>query len=156
MITFSWRSIPTPTEEKDILEVFLSSFLPQGRASEEYLSDYFYQKIIPRLRYGNMVSAAFDGNIWVAFAIFEKWDERSYYLAEMAVLPDYQRQGIGKKLVFSILEKEPTTQKILLVTEELNRWSQSFYEKIGFIPSSFQHPDYPKQFIGYEFCLASS
>ena len=80
-----------------------------------------------------------------------KWEGQSYYLAEMAVLPEYQCQGIGKKLVFSIFDKDPNAKKILLVTKKDNKGSQSFYEKIGFKHSSFQHPNYSKDFIGYEF-----
>jgi ribosomal protein S18 acetylase RimI-like enzyme len=86
----------------------------------------------------------------IGFAIFEKWGGQNYYLAEMAVLPEYQRRGIGKQLVFSIFDKDQAAEKILLVTEKSNTWSQSFYEKIGFKHSSFQHPDYPENFIGYE------
>ena len=87
----------------------------------------------------------------VAFAIFEKWEAQSYYLAEMAVLPGYQQKGIGKQLVFSIFAEDPEAKKILLVTEKNNRWAQAFYEKIGFKASPFQHPNYPKDFTGYEF-----
>lgn len=70
----------------------------------------------------------------------------------MAVLPEYQRRGIGRQLVFSIFDQDQDVEKILLVTGKDNTSAHSFYEKIGFKPSSFLHPDYPENFIGYEFC----
>lgn len=143
--------LTAPIQTEQVFNVFLFAFLPQGRATAEQLSAYFNKKIIPRLEKGKLIYSAFDNDKMIGFAIFEPWDDQSYYLAEMAVLPNYQRKGIGKQLVFSIMQKELTVRKILLVTEKANLWSQSFYEKIGFKRSSFQHPDYPENFIGYEF-----
>jgi ribosomal protein S18 acetylase RimI-like enzyme len=141
----------SPIQREQLLDVFLSAFLPQARFTTEELSHYFNQKIVPRLEKGQLVHTVFDQDRVVGFAIFENWDEQSYYLAEMAVSPEYQRQGIGTKLVFSIFDQHPEAEKILLVTEKRNLWAQSFYEKIGFKRSSFEHPDYPEHFIGYEF-----
>ncbi len=61
------------------------------------------------------------------------------------------QQGLGKKLIFSVFEKDPTIQQILLVTERANIPAQSFYEALGFTHSSFEHPDYPKGFMSYEY-----
>lgn len=74
----------------------------------------------------------------IGFAIFEKWEGPNYYLAEMAILPEYQKQGIGKRLVFSIFDRDETVQKILLVSEKGNTLAQSFYEKIRFRRSFFR------------------
>lgn len=150
MILFTWLLLITPIQTEELFEIFLSAFLPQGRSTAEQLSDYFNKKISPRFQNGNPIYVAFDNDKMIGFAIFEKWEGQDYYLAEMAVLPAYQRRGIGKQLVFSIFEKDQNAKKILLITEKGNTWSQSFYEKIGFKPSSFHHPDYPENFIGYE------
>jgi len=151
MILLTWILLVTPPQTEQFLHVFLSAFLPQGRLNTLQLSSYFEKKIMPRLEAGQWSIVALDKDKIVGFAIYEKWDEKSYYLAEMAVLPEYQRQGIGKQLVFSIFDQDQDAEKILLVTEKGNQWSQAFYEKIGFKHSSFQHPDYPENFIGYEF-----
>jgi ribosomal protein S18 acetylase RimI-like enzyme len=152
MVILTWLLLTNPIlQTESILDVFLKAFLSQGRLDIEQLSDYFYSKIKPRLEENQLTVAAWDQDKLIAFAIFEKWEEQSYYLAEMAVLPEYQRKGIGKQLVFSVLDKDQETRKILLVTEKDNSWSQAFYERIGFKPSSFQHPNYPENFIGYEF-----
>lgn len=43
-------------------------------------------------------------------------------------------------------------EKIVLITEIANTWSQSFYEAIGFKRSAFMHPDYsPDEFTGFEY-----
>ena len=153
MVIFTWLLLISPIQSEQLLDVFLSAFLAQNRLNTEELSSYFDKKIMPRFeKQGQLIHVAYDKEKIVGFAIFEKWEGQSYYLAEMAVLPEYQRQGIGKQLVFSIFDKDQAAEKILLVTEKDNIWSQSFYEKIGFKHSSFQHPDYPENFIGYEFC----
>jgi ribosomal protein S18 acetylase RimI-like enzyme len=151
MLLFTWMSLVSPLQSKQILDVLLSAFLPQGRESVENLSDYFYEKITPRLAKGHLVHCVFVQDKIVGFIIFKKWEGKSYYLAEMAVLPEYQGQGIGKQLVFSIFDKDQAAEKILLLTEKANKWAQSFYEKIGFERSVFQLPDYPEGFMGYEF-----
>lgn len=152
MVIPTWTLLTNPyLQTESIREVFFTAFLPQGRSNIEQLSAYFHSKIMPRLEKKQLTITSWDQNSLVAFAIFEKWDRQSYYLAEMAVLPEYQRKGIGKQLVFSIFAEDQETRKILLVTEKGNTWSQDFYEKIGFKPSPFQHPDYPANFIGYEF-----
>ena len=128
----------------------MNAFLPHGRSTAEQLSDYYLRKIAPRLEKGQPIYAAFDQDRMIGFAIFEKWEGQNYYLAEMAILPEYQRQGIGKKLVFSILNRDDKAEKILLVTEKGNTSAQAFYEKIGFRRSHFRHPEYT-EFMGYEF-----
>lgn len=151
MIIFTWLVYLTTLQQQEIKEVFIKAFLPQKREPLEAYHAYFEKGFIPRFEKGNLVNAAYSDDKMVGFAIFEKWDDQSYYLAEMAVIPEFQGQGIGKKLVFSILEKDPSINRILLVTEVKNVWSQAFYNKIGFIPSSFKHPDYPENFIGFEY-----
>ncbi len=151
MIAFTWLLFVTSTQVEQLFDVFLSSFLPQDRFNTEELSDYFNKKIVPRLEKGQLIYVALNKEQIVGFVIFEKWEGKSYYLAEMAILPKYQRQGLGKKLVFSILSKDPSADKILLITEIANKSAQCFYEKIGFKHSSFQHPDYPENFTGYEY-----
>jgi ribosomal protein S18 acetylase RimI-like enzyme len=152
VLALTWLVLANPfLQTESILDVFLKAFLPQGRSNVEQLSAYFYDKIKPRLEENQLTVTVWDQDNLVAFAIFEKWEEQSHYLAEMAVLPDYQRQGVGRQLVFSIFDKDWQANKILLVTEKNNKWSQAFYEKIGFKRSSFQHPNYPENFIGYEF-----
>src|SRR5437867_1985234 len=101
MTILTWVLLTTPfLQTEQLLDVFLKAFLPQGRSNFEQLSNYFETKIKTRLNEKQLVLTVWDKDKIVAFAIFEKWEEYTYYLAEMAVIPEYQRQGIGKRLVF--------------------------------------------------------
>ena len=152
MLMLSWLLLVTPLQTEQLYNVFMSAFLAQNRTNAEELSDYFYKKIMPRFETGHLLDIAIDDGRIVGFALFEKWEPQTYYLAEMAILPSYQRQGLGRKLIFSLFDKDPATQKILLMTERRNTLAQSFYENIGFKHSSFLHPDYPPaDFTGYEY-----
>lgn len=150
MIAFTWLLLLTASQIEQVHQVFLSAFLPQGRNDEQTLTGYFNQKIIPRLTDNPLAIAALVEDQIVGFALFENWGNEEYYLAEMAVLPEYQRQGIGKKLTLSIFDKDPVAKKLVIVTDKDNTWARSFYEALGFTPSSFRHPDYPA-FVGYEY-----
>ena len=152
MILITWLMLLSSAQKTEVFDAYLSAFLAQNRLSQEDLTNYFYDKFEPRLDQGGPVCVALkDGKI-VAFSVFEKWEEDTYYLAEMAVAADQQHQGIGKKLVFSIFDKDPSAKRIVLLTERANQDSQAFYKAIGFTPSSFQHPNYsPEQFMGFEY-----
>ncbi|NGX63237.1 MAG: hypothetical protein KR126chlam6_00645 [Candidatus Anoxychlamydiales bacterium] len=150
MIILTWLMLISPIQIEQLSDVFFSACLPLG-SSENHLTNYFEKKILPRIEKNNLFYVALDDDKIIGFAIFEKWEKDSYYLCEMAINPSYQKRGIGKKLVFSIFDKDLTTQNILLVTKIDNLSAQGFYKAIGFKASSFQHPDYPKDFIGFEF-----
>jgi len=154
MILYSWIASIAPLQKEEIFDLFLAAFLPQGRSTKEHLTAYFNQKIAPRFEKGQPTYVAMDKEKIIGFALFQHWDESSYYLAEMALLPEYQGHGVGKKLVFSIFEKNPASKRILLITEKDNHSAQSFYKKIGFQHSSFIHPDYPENFTSYEYHLS--
>lgn len=147
----NWSERLTPIQVEQSFAVFLSSFLTNDRANEVELTRYFRQKILPRFTQGHLIHIAQDQGTIIGFALFEKWEEQVYYLAEMAIEPAYQRKGIGKKLIFSLFQKDPSAKKILLVTMKTNLKAQQFYQAIGFLASDFQHPDYPENFVGYEY-----
>lgn len=151
MVIFAWITPITHEQTEQIFDLFLAAFLPQGRSTKEHLTTYFNQKIAPRFEKGQPTYVAMDKQKIIGFALFQHWDKSCYYLAEMALLPEYQGRGVGKKLIFSIFEKDPATKRILLITEKENRLAQGFYEKVGFQPSSFIHPEYPENFTGYEY-----
>jgi ribosomal protein S18 acetylase RimI-like enzyme len=78
----------------------------------------------------------------VGYAVFEKIDAETIYIAELALMPEIWRQGLGRKMTFAILDKEPTARRIVLVTERINILSQRFYTSLGFKPSSYRHDGY--------------
>jgi len=68
---------------------------------------------------------------------FAAWRDEApgvIYLEELAVHPDYQRFGIGRKLIERAFEeaRENSFKEIVLRTWEKASWAQKFYEKLGF------------------------
>lgn len=62
-------------------------------------------------------------------------DKKEIWLDELSIHPDYQRMGIGTKMlsyVKSELAKEPEEIKFIVLTTERGYPSVSFYEKNGF------------------------
>lgn len=61
-------------------------------------------------------------------------DGRRGYISHTAVSPDYQRQGIGHKLVEATLQalKEQGINKVNLVAFTRNKNGNAFWEKMGF------------------------
>jgi ribosomal protein S18 acetylase RimI-like enzyme len=54
------------------------------------------------------------------------------YIQDILILPDYQRQGIGRTLMNHILEKYQDVRQIILTTD-LTEEQQAFYETLGFV-----------------------
>ena len=81
-----------------------------------------------------VVLAARDRRRVVGFAVMEFYDEHAH-LSLLAVLPGYQRQGIGKQLV-EWLEASARTAGIFAVRLELragNDHARRFYERLGYL-----------------------
>ena len=65
-------------------------------------------------------------------------DRHSVLLVQdLLVRPDYQRQGIGKKLLEEALATFPNVYQRLLVTERSEK-NLSFYQSLGFVELSEQ------------------
>ena len=69
----------------------------------------------------------------VGFAMADVVDEMAY-LAELAVVPNFGRQGIGKRLVESAIAwaRASGFDTLQLVTFAHIPWNAPFYEKLGF------------------------
>ncbi len=61
-------------------------------------------------------------------------DGRRGYIYHTAISPDYQRKGIGRKLVNTAVNalKDEDINKVALVVFEKNSFGNEFWEKIGF------------------------
>ncbi len=129
----------------------------QDRTDEEllaYLESYFDTFIVPRLKEPGLFLFARNENRIVGFALFEKMAEDQIYVAELAIDADFWKQGLGRRLMSAIIEKEPSTKKIFLLTQWLNKGAQGFYEALGYQPSSFTHEGYsPEEYRAYELIL---
>ena len=59
------------------------------------------------------------------------------FVQDLLVRPDYQRRGIGKKLLEKALETFPHVYQRLLVTERSEK-NLAFYQSLGFVELSEQ------------------
>lgn len=76
------------------------------------------------------------------------------HIGHLAIDPNFQGKGFGKRLLFTILEVLPETKKLVLITRKENHGSRAFYKRLGFIPSIFYDDDYDMEaFIGLELAL---
>ena len=55
------------------------------------------------------------------------------FIQDILVLPEYQRKGIGKKLLKTMLEQYPNVYQIQLVTDNTEK-TVAFYKSCGFLP----------------------
>jgi ribosomal protein S18 acetylase RimI-like enzyme len=58
--------------------------------------------------------------------------EELLLIARLYVLPEFQRQGIGKGLIEASCRAFPQAQRVELDVEELNPKGRAFYRKLGF------------------------
>ena len=67
------------------------------------------------------------------------WDGRRIYLHHFGILPEYQKQGLGRKLVEASLEwLREQGQQVKLEVHKENYKAKQLYEKLGF----FAYRDY--------------
>ena len=122
---------------------------------EKWTSDYIedLSKNLEQPDCSLQIVTARKGEIPVGFAIFEmKTYPTSVYLSELIVDPNFQRMGIGKNLVFSVLRRLPELEKIVLVTRKVNFQANAFYPAIGFTSSNYTHVGYdPEVYGSFEF-----
>lgn len=94
-----------------------------------------------------MLEEAIKASLW-QLAIYDKEELVAYirlvgdghsiiFVQDLLVRPDYQRQGIGKKLLEEALATFPNVYQRLLVTERSEK-NLSFYQSLGFVELSEQ------------------
>jgi ribosomal protein S18 acetylase RimI-like enzyme len=98
-----------------------------------------------------LVIAKCKGQI-VGFAGFKETEKPGeIYISQLAVDPAQWHQGIGTRLVFSVKEHFNEIKSLVVIPRKINFIAQKFYQKLGFVESSYMHPGYnPERYIGYE------
>ncbi|MGI6413659.1 MAG: GNAT family N-acetyltransferase [Syntrophomonadaceae bacterium] len=71
-------------------------------------------------------------NLLVA-TIMGTYDGRRGFIYHLAVRPEYQKKGLGKKLLESMINefKKQNVRKINLFVKNDNRWAMEFYQRQG-------------------------
>lgn len=121
------------------------------RWTDDFIENFSKNLELPNCSF-QLATAKKEG-VSIGFAIFEmEGYPNSVYLSELVVDPHFQRQGVGRNLVFSILKKFSETEKIVLITRKANFQACAFYPAIGFVDSDYMHPGYdPRVYKGFEF-----
>lgn len=138
---------------KKLFEVYQntvnSDFKEWTRESKDkwFKDDYsidFWSEILTK---GKLpVFAAFDGNRMIGYAAIEVINFGVAYLGWIAVLKEYQKKGVGRKLIQTVENwcKKEGLHKIELETQIKDL--VSYYEKLGYVSeglrkNSWQHLD---------------
>lgn len=144
--------------EQELQKVYMASF---GKIYKDYWTSELEQRCIDgfnnyigQLKQNDalfLVVAKKDEQVagWILFLC----KEQSAIIELICVNPEYQRQGIGKALIFSIKDYARHIQSLAVVTRKINAVSPIFYENLGFVRTSFMLPEYSADEVqGYE-CL---
>jgi len=118
---------------------------------ETFLNDAFDDEENDFLNDGFRALRIIIDDVQVGYASIDiNQENNEIYLRQVGVLPNYQRKGLGSEVLDHLLEELPDTRKINLVTRRINRVSQDFAKKNGFVESEFLHEHYdPNIYIAF-------
>jgi ribosomal protein S18 acetylase RimI-like enzyme len=90
----------------------------------------YYSGEIHRRAFNNSFTTifAFDGDMLVGFGRAISDGEYQAAIYDVAVIPEYQKKGIGRMIIRSIMERIPGCNFILYSSPD----KEKFYEKLGF------------------------
>jgi len=121
----------------------LSDYRPVTELLQTVLSEQCYEQTMEA--FGRQLSwdselvlvASVDGEI--AGMIIGTIDNNKGYYYRVAVHSDYQRQGIGKKLIRSLRQRfeQRNVSKIMITADEHNEPILSLYESLGYAATDF-------------------
>jgi ribosomal protein S18 acetylase RimI-like enzyme len=127
--------------------------LDKNLTLEERLNNYFQQEeLIPFCQKKIVAIGAFFENHLIGYISCDNPTKLGeLYIRQLAVDTNYWHNGIGKKLVFSVLKLFPSTTCLTLVTRRKNECARIFYTHLGFNESEeYVHPPWDREdFIGY-------
>lgn len=88
---------------------------------------------------------------WALFYI-DKQKQR-VIIEHLSIDPQFWRKGLGKKLIFSLIDYYPKIKSFAVVTRTINNISPKFYTSLGFIKTDFSIAGYTEPMQGYELFL---
>ena len=78
------------------------------------------------------VYGAYDGDKLVGLLRTVGDGETIIYVQDILILPEYQRQGIGRRLLTLVKEKYTHVRAVVLMTDK-EEYQIKFYESLGFV-----------------------
>ena len=94
-----------------------------------YLSDK--DKLIRSFDKSLYILGAFDEEKLVGFIRCVGDDEYIVYIQDLIIRPEYQRKGIGKKLMELTSKRFSSVRQFVLITDKNDEVSNAFYQAIG-------------------------
>lgn len=84
-------------------------------------------------------------------------ETKQAYIRQLAIAPQEQGQGLGKKMTLGVITKIAAgTQKVVVCTRRINQQAKEFYTRLGFIDSDMErvHPQLSAvKYQGFELSL---
>ncbi|REE90531.1 ribosomal protein S18 acetylase RimI-like enzyme [Paenibacillus taihuensis] len=127
----------------DVRSFQLADYRPVTELLETVLTEQCYEQTMEAFARqlswdSELVLVAADGEDIVGIIIGTIDNGRGYYY-RLAVHPNYQRQGIGKKLIGSLRGRfeQRNVSKILVTADEHNEPILSLYESLGYAATDF-------------------
>lgn len=163
-IEYIWEIEPNYFESK---KVFLDAFVkcygqvsldvlrkPSREAMVQWLDEAFEETYADykSSKTSLWLSAKADNKI-VGFLIIDTAKyPREIYLAQLAIEPSYQRQGIASSMIRSLFDQFSECVRFVVITRRANEEAKELYHSLGFSPSSYMHEGYSRElYTGFEY-----
>jgi len=124
-----------PDDFEEIAQLHNLAIIPFERILSDIEKRYFTQEetvqsIAEQFRARSLIAVKYSDKI-VGYAFFRQKNSYCFWISSMYVHPGYQRQGIGKHLLYEIeqLAKRKDIVVIGLETHEKATWAIDFYAK---------------------------
>lgn len=141
----AYKNIPLDVLKVESLPKFLNA------AFEEEENDFASKKANTVF-----ISAKNENAKVVGFVSFANNSDH-VYIRSLAVDPEFRGCGLGKALVFCVLNVFKNCRCLKLMTRKVNSLARCFYTKIGFSESAYIHQGItPERYIGYEYSFDDS
>ena len=126
----AWKTT-YPSEESGITEDDIEWYFRDFKKSFSEKALKETERELEELPEGQKVLVAKDGDEVVGYAWLMKGDEQNE-VGAIYILPDYQGEGIGKKILKDAEEYFDTNKDTVLTVAEHNKNAIAFYEGLGF------------------------
>ena len=130
MNNISIETIDTINKLKELIAVFSIAFEDEYIANDQYLANMLENKSTV------ILSAIVDDKVvggLVAFEFNPIHGSKEFYIYDIAIHPDFQKQGIGKKLIAHLKAeaKQKGIKTIFVEAESEDAGAVAFYRAIG-------------------------
>ena len=163
-IVYSWENEPNSSESK---KVFLDAFVkcynqipldvlnkPSREAMIQWLDDVFEEMYVDyKSSKSSLWLSAKASDKVVGFLVIDIVNHpEEIYLAQLAIDPAYQGQGIATSMIRSLFDQFSECGKFVVITRSANEEAKGLYNALGFTSSSYMHEGYnPEVYTGFEY-----